>query len=425
MKITKERCVASLIGILFLVFSMSSLVFAQEKVTLKYTWWSAVSEKEANELVDRFEKDHPNINVIWEMYPYNEYWRKIPILLAAGTPPDVYDVCALYYHDLSSRGQIMDVTDLAHQDLNLDDYFESALFGYDWPPGSEKYSALGFCWTITVLYYNKSMFDARGVGYPNESWNWQDLLEAAKKLTVDIDGDGKIDQWGYQSTRMRTNFDCTLYANGGRMLNPSLTECVLDQYPQNIETTQFFVDHIYKHKVSPPPPLGKWDMVNARFKTGRVGMITTLLHEIGGFREIKDFEWDIAMVPKGKVKRMIYGGADPTGISPFTEHKEEAWEFLKYLLSEKRGMLLMTGRVPANKKVAYSDAYLQPDLPPENMKVALESAKYMRDADFSLKWSEWHTAMQQELDLAFMQKISVKEALQRATEAVNRVLQAD
>ncbi|GAI75934.1 unnamed protein product, partial [marine sediment metagenome] len=85
--------------------------------------------------------------------------------------------------------------------------------------------------------------------------------------------------------------------------------------------------------------------------------------EIGGFREIKDFEWDIAMVPKGKVKRMIYGGADPTGISPFTEHKEEAWEFLKYLLSEKRGMLLMTGRVPANKKVAFSDAYLQPDLP--------------------------------------------------------------
>jgi hypothetical protein len=85
----------------------------------------------------------------------------------------------------------------------------------------------------------------------------------------------------------------------------------------------------------------------------------------------------------------------------------------------------MTGRVPVNRKVATSEAYLQADLLPENMQVIFDSEQYMRDADFSLKWSEWHTAMQQELDLAFMQDISVEEALQRATKAVNRVIQAD
>ncbi len=424
MKIIKGKIIILLIGTLFLVSSVTSLLYAQEKVTLKYTFWSG-NEAEANELAARYEEDNPNINIVWEIYPYNEYWKKIPILLAAGTPPEVYDVCALYYHDLASRGQILDVTDLVERDLNMDDYFESVLFGYDWPVGSGNYSALGFSWTITVLYYNKSMFDARGVDYPNDSWSWQDLREAATRLTADTDGDGKIDQWGYQSTRMRTNLDTTFYSNGGRMLNPLRTESVLDQYPQNIETTQFFVDMIYKDKISPPPPLGNSDMVTTRFKTGKVGMITTLLHLIGDFREVKDFDWDIAMVPKGTVTRAIYGGADPTGISPFTEHKEEAWGFLKYLLSARRGMLLMTGRVPVNRKVANSDAYLRADLPPENMQVAFESTKYMRDADFSLKWSEWHTAMQQELDLAFMQEISVEEALQRATKAMNRVIQAD
>ena len=35
-----------------------------------------------------------------------------------------------------------------------------------------------------VIYYNKDMFDKAGVAYPTENWEWNDLVEAAKKLTV-------------------------------------------------------------------------------------------------------------------------------------------------------------------------------------------------------------------------------------------------
>jgi putative two-component system response regulator len=38
------------------------------------------------------------------------------------------------------------------------------------------------------------MFDAAGLTYPTASWTWEDVRAAAKKLTLDKNGDGKSEQ---------------------------------------------------------------------------------------------------------------------------------------------------------------------------------------------------------------------------------------
>jgi ABC-type glycerol-3-phosphate transport system substrate-binding protein len=40
------------------------------------------------------------------------------------------------------------------------------------------------------------LFDAKGLPYPSRDWTWDEALDMARKLTRDIDGDGRIDQWG-------------------------------------------------------------------------------------------------------------------------------------------------------------------------------------------------------------------------------------
>jgi multiple sugar transport system substrate-binding protein len=47
-----------------------------------------------------------------------------------------------------------------------------------------------------VLLYNKDLFDKAGIPYPNNNWKWEDLRNAAKKLTKNNNGDGKTYQWG-------------------------------------------------------------------------------------------------------------------------------------------------------------------------------------------------------------------------------------
>lgn len=38
------------------------------------------------------------------------------------------------------------------------------------------------------LWYNKALFDAAGVAYPDDSWTWQTLRDAAIKLTDPTNG---------------------------------------------------------------------------------------------------------------------------------------------------------------------------------------------------------------------------------------------
>ena len=51
------------------------------------------------------------------------------------------------------------------------------------------------------------MFDAAGLAYPDDTWDWAKLVEVGKQLTKDADGDGKTDQWGlYTETSDMENY---------------------------------------------------------------------------------------------------------------------------------------------------------------------------------------------------------------------------
>ncbi len=46
------------------------------------------------------------------------------------------------------------------------------------------YYGLPYRTSSSIMYYNKTMFDAAGVPYPQEGWTYDDMLEIAKKLTI-------------------------------------------------------------------------------------------------------------------------------------------------------------------------------------------------------------------------------------------------
>jgi len=48
--------------------------------------------------------------------------------------------------------------------------------------GGDYYS-IPYCQNINMVYFNKNMFDAAGVPYPDPDWTWDDFRETARKLT--------------------------------------------------------------------------------------------------------------------------------------------------------------------------------------------------------------------------------------------------
>jgi multiple sugar transport system substrate-binding protein len=81
-----------LVGIIFLTIAFSAVAFAQ-KVTIEFStcWWLEPGrDKWLETVVQRFEKENPDITVKPVPIPYKEYNDKMKILFAGGGAPDVF-----------------------------------------------------------------------------------------------------------------------------------------------------------------------------------------------------------------------------------------------------------------------------------------------------------------------------------------------
>ena len=154
--------------------------------------WGSPEELEVwKAIVADFEAANPNIAVKVEVSDWDSYWNKLKTLYAGGTPPDVFAMDGPLYPDWQSRGVLLNLQPYIDKSPGLlDGLYPNTLAAYQRADG---YYGLPRDFQTIVLYYNKDMFDAAGLPYPDESWTLDKLRETAKALTKDNDGDGRTD----------------------------------------------------------------------------------------------------------------------------------------------------------------------------------------------------------------------------------------
>ena len=105
-----------------------------------------------------------------------------------------------------------------------------------------------------VLFYRKDLVEQAGYGAPPKDWD--ELVDLAGKLTIDKDGDGNIDQWGYAYSASPTGetvhetFGSFLYVAGGKLWKQDGSAAF--NGPEGLAALTFMGDLVNKHKVSPP-----------------------------------------------------------------------------------------------------------------------------------------------------------------------------
>ena len=340
--------------------------------------------------------------------------------LASNAAPDVYWMSSAYFYNFVDAGVFMNLAPYIERDsIDLNKYFQE---GYPIKSPSEIY---GF-WkdmTTVVLYYNKDMFDKEGLKYPDESWDWNDLLNAARKLTKDIDDDGLVDQWGTAALMpyIEEYIAPMVFSNGGLVLNESKTKCLLDQ-PKAVEAIQFMVDLLRKHKVCVLPSQ-TGSVGGDPFMTGQVAMIQNISALVPEYMKIKNFQWGIALIPKSPAtgKRVTSTGCLVHVANSNTEYPEIAWKLVKFLSSEKAQKIMAESKLfaPSLKKVA-REVFAVP--PPENIIKVIDATNYAHDLQPTKSWLEWNNAVQRALEPAFLGNKSVAECCKAATQAVDRIL---
>ncbi|MCM8766336.1 MAG: sugar ABC transporter substrate-binding protein [Candidatus Omnitrophica bacterium] len=393
---------------------------------IKVAFWGTPEEVEIiQSIIEPWQKEHPEIKVELEHTPFAGYVNKILTRVAGGAPPDVICVEANLFVSLWSKGIFLNLNPFLEkeEDFSVTDFFPEVVGRFT--VEGKIYGIPRDTAPFACIYYNKKLFDAKGVSYPTDEWTWQDLLEKAKALT-EYDKEGRPICYGFYGWAWQ-NF---VYSNGGALVDnvEKPRRCLLDT-PESIEGLEFYVDLIHKYRVSPTPNalinLGMG--VQMMFMTGRLAMFSSGIWETPILRKAKDFDWDVVMFPKGPKGIRAFGtGGSAYGILKTTKYPEEAWKVVKALTDERAQTILADSGLaqPANRKIAVGEHFADDNRLPLNKKMLNEAVKYIIYEPFHENWREINELyIVPELDMVFNGQKTVKEAMAKIVPEINRLLE--
>ena len=316
--------------------------------------------------------------------------------IASGLAPDVIFVEVNNFVDLYLRGAFEPLNPYIQADhLNLGAYYPEVVDRFT--VKNQTYIIPRDTAPIGVIYYNKKAFDEAKVPYPTDNWTWADFVAIGKKV-MKRDATGKVTRWGFVDDWPL--FDAWVYDAGGsftdNVKNPLKWTFATD--PNTLKGIQFRTDMMNKYKMMLPPSalsamggMGSSDL----FVNGSVAMFLSGIWKTPHFREIKDFKWDVVMLPKSTSGyRAFSTGGSGYGILKSSTHKKEAWELIKYISGEEGAKrLAATGLAqPAIMSVANSSVFLD-GKDPQNKKMLLEAMKYVKYNPMCKNWFEVHDSI--------------------------------
>ena len=287
--------IASLVLAITLLLSLSGCGASDGKTRLKFQIWDVAQRDSMQAICDAYTAKNPDVTIEVQVTSWNEYWTKLEAAAESNTMPDIFWMHTnqiLYYSDF---GMLADVTDLyADEDPDYyQNHFSEISIGNAQGSNGRMYGVPKDKDNI-FLVYNKEMFDAAGVAYPDENWTWDDLTAASAQI---YDKTGKYGFMAYNDDQM--GYWSFVYQAGGCILTEDKTKAGFDQ-PGTKKGMEFYVgmqDNDWCPKqtyfAETAPGTAFFSEVGAMYVEGN----WELMNKCINFPNM-DGKWDIAPMPK-------------------------------------------------------------------------------------------------------------------------------
>lgn len=331
-----------------------------KKVQLVYQdWRTDWFPRMAQGMLDKFKETHPNIQVFYTPDPEN-YQERVLADFQSGTAPDVFQGCCTHFPAWAQMGYTLDLSSYVEADLDqaiIDDWDPAqyrALFTEDGQQfGLPKYHG------ALALYYNKDLFDEYGISYPDETWDYDDYLDAMKRLTHDRDGDGKTDLWGSIMDISWDRIQVHVNAWGGHFVDPDdSTRCMMCE-PEAMAAMEWIRARIWDDRVM----ASFLDVQNVStreaFISQQVAMVEDGSWALKDILVGSDFRIGVVTMPMGPVRRATLATTDGFAIYEGTEHPDEAWELLKFLVSADYGQAMVEANFLQPARASLVDEWIE------------------------------------------------------------------
>jgi multiple sugar transport system substrate-binding protein len=313
-----------------------------QRVQITYQTIETLPEQQAihRKILEAFEQLHTNIhvNVVYDTSKF----QKLNVQLAGGAAPDVFYYIVDRLPAIAHRGVVRDLTD---------DFvpLASAFYPEVVAPCliDNKTLMMPFHFSTDVLFFNRDWFEKAGEPLPDATWDWQKFAEVADRLAKQRQA--RVATVLPRPLLLVQSFGATILADG---------KCAVNS-PEALVALEFYRSLVARGIAPTTAAMGEmeaFDGVNL-FRDQKIPLLVGRTYMLIEFDKVSDFRWDVAPVPKGKVRwsRLSVGG---NCIWAGTHHPREAWEFVKFYSMEGAKIAASSrNAIPALKVAAEASSF--------------------------------------------------------------------
>jgi multiple sugar transport system substrate-binding protein len=308
-----------------------------------------------NKVIKEYEVAHPNIKISLELMTADDLTTKLAASVVAGSPPEIAQINPENVAEYQKAGYLLQIDDVVDA-IGRDEFTQGSIMNIEGHDYAIPYAGSG-----TVMWVRKDLFEKNNIKMPT---NWEELLDASRKLTMDTNNDGKTDIYGIalpygENPWTHSVFSMFMWQNGQTLFDKDLKPTF--NTPATIEALKFYKEL----SKSTPPDAGSYsfyETINA-YLSGKVAMapyMGRMLSQLGNNNPalLKD---TVAILMPGKKLSVNYGGWNVYSVFKSAKNAEEGKKFLEYLESPKilsQFLLTVPGHlVPPTKSILNSQDF--------------------------------------------------------------------
>ncbi len=333
---------------------------ATEGKTEVVFWHSFVASTipSLQELLTEFEKAHTSIHIKAQYVPTGDgLIQKLITSIQSNTAPDISWIHSDFLDRLVEADALVPMKEF----LEGPDGLAAGELDDIFPPLLEAGTLDGVLYALPMeatslaLLYNRAAFRNVGLDPAHPPQNWEELREYATRLTLDKDGDGRTDQYGFLvpifpasgelNIWMILQWTPFLWQAGGKEISPDKTEMLFNSEAgvQALTLWKQLYDRQNLSSFGIAHDLG--------FASGKLAMILDGPWNLPRYRAMRDVDWKVAPLPAGPAGRATYLAGEQLAIFRQSTHRREAWTFVKWVLQPdvQARFSLNSGYLPVRK----------------------------------------------------------------------------